>query len=72
MMAQELETPPSACCIIAGHVWDTIGAHSASMAAGLLTQPGNAPLRVPGLPQPDVVAPDLPTLADRMINLWRS
>jgi 2-haloacid dehalogenase len=42
------------------------------MAAGLLTRPGNAPLRVPGLPQPNVVAPDLPALADRMIKLWRS
>src|SRR5262249_39076813 len=32
MVAQELEVPPSACCMIAAHVWDTIGAQSAGMA----------------------------------------
>jgi 2-haloalkanoic acid dehalogenase type II len=72
MVAQELEVPPSACCMIATHVWDTIGAQSAGLAAGLLTRPGNAPLLVPGLPQPNVVAPDLPALAAKMIKLWRS
>jgi 2-haloacid dehalogenase len=72
MVAQELECPPSACCMIATHVWDTIGAQSAGLAAGLLTRPGNAPLRVSGLPQPNVVAPDLPALAAKIINLWRS
>ena len=72
MVAQELEVPPSACCMIATHVWDTIGAQSAGLAAGLLTRPGNAPLLVPGLPQPNVVAPDLPALAAKTIKLWRS
>ena len=72
MVAQELDVPPSACCMIATHVWDTIVAQSAGLAAGLLTRPGNAPLLVPGLPQPNVVAPDLPALAAKMIKLWRS
>jgi 2-haloacid dehalogenase len=72
MVAQELELPPSACCMIAAHVWDTIGAQSAGLAAGLLTRPGNAPLLLPGLPQPNVVAPGLPALAAKMIELWRS
>ncbi len=72
MVAQELEVLPSACCMVAAHVWDTIGAQSAGMAAGLITRPGNAPLLVPGLPQPNVVAPDLPALAGRVIELWRA
>src|SRR5262249_47818673 len=72
MVAQELDVPPSACCMVAAHVWDTIGAQSAGLAAALLTRPGNAPLPVPGLPQPNVVAPDLPALAAKMIALWRS
>jgi 2-haloacid dehalogenase len=72
MVAQELDVPPSACCMVAAHVWDTIGAQSAGFAAGLLTRPGNLPLQVPGLPQPNVVAPDLPGLAAKMIELWRS
>jgi 2-haloacid dehalogenase len=72
MAARELEVPPSACCMIATHVWDTIGAQSAGLAAGLIVRSGNAPLLVPGLPQPSVVAPDLPALATKLIELWRS
>jgi 2-haloacid dehalogenase len=72
MVAEELGLAPSACCMVASHVWDTIGAQSVGFSAGLITRPGNAPLPVSGLPQPDVVAPDLPALADRMIKLWKS
>jgi 2-haloacid dehalogenase len=72
MVAQELDVPPSACCMVACHVWDTIGAQSAGLSAGFITRPGNAPLPVLGLPQPNVVAPDLPSLAAQMIELWKS
>jgi 2-haloacid dehalogenase len=71
MVAEDLGVTPSACCMVASHVWDTIGAQSAGFSAGLITRPGNAPLAVSGLPQPNVVAPDLPTLAVRLIELWR-
>jgi 2-haloacid dehalogenase len=46
--------------MVAAHVWDTIGAQSAGLAAALLTRPGNAPLPVPGLPLPNVVASPWP------------
>jgi 2-haloacid dehalogenase len=72
MVAEELGVAPTACCMVAAHVWDTIGAQSVGFSAGLITRPGNAPLPVSGLPQPNVVAPDLPTLAARMIEHWRS
>jgi 2-haloacid dehalogenase len=72
MVAQDLGVAPSACCMIATHVWDTIGAQSAGLAAGLITRNGNAPLPVQGLPQPNFVATDLPVLAARMIEIWRS
>jgi 2-haloacid dehalogenase len=72
MVAEELGVVPSDCCMVASHVWDTIGAQSVGFSAGLITRPGNAPLPVSELPQPNVVAPDLPTLAARLIELWRS
>ena len=72
MVADELGVAPSACCMVASHVWDTIGAQSVGFSAGLITRPGNAPLPVSGLPQPNVVAPDLPALAVRLIEPWRS
>jgi len=71
LVAEALEMPPSAICLIAAHTWDTLGAQSAGFAAGLVTRSGNAPLPVPGLPQPQAVAPDLPGVARKLIALWR-
>ena len=72
MVAEELGVAPSECCMVASHVWDTIGAQGVGFSAGLITRPGNAPLLVSGLPQPEVVAPNLPALAARLIKPWRS
>jgi 2-haloacid dehalogenase len=66
LVAQALDVPPSACCMVAAHVWDTVGAQSAGFSAALITRPGNAALPVAGLPQPNVVAPDLPALAAKL------
>jgi 2-haloacid dehalogenase len=71
MVAEELDVPPTAMCVVAAHVWDTIGAQSAGCSGALVARPGNAPLPVHGLPQPQVVAPDLPGVAAQMIRLWR-
>jgi 2-haloacid dehalogenase len=71
MVAEELDVPPAAMCMVAAHVWDTIGAQSIGCSGALITRPGNAPLRVPGLPQPQAVAPELPALATQLIKLWR-
>ncbi|MEV6863399.1 haloacid dehalogenase type II [Streptosporangium subroseum] len=72
LVAQELDVPPSTCFMVAAHVWDTIGAQSAGYTAGLITRPGNAPLPVASLPQPNLIAPDLPALAGQLIQCWRS
>jgi 2-haloacid dehalogenase len=71
MVAEELNVPPAAICMIAAHVWDTIGAQSIGCSGALIARPGNATLPVHGLPQPQVVAPDLPGVAGQMIRLWR-
>ena len=72
MVAQELDVPPAGCCMVATHVWDTIGGQSAGMYSGLVTRPGNALLPVAGLPQPTAVGTDLPALAREIIRLWGS
>jgi 2-haloacid dehalogenase len=71
MVAEELDVPPDAICMVAAHVWDTIGAQSIGCAGALITRSGNAPLLVHGLPQPQAVAPDLPGVATQLIKLWR-
>jgi 2-haloacid dehalogenase len=71
MVAEELNVPPAAICMVAAHVWDTIGAQSVGCSAALIARPGNAPLPVHELPQPQAVAPDLPGVATQLIRLWR-
>jgi 2-haloacid dehalogenase len=71
MVAEELDVPPPAICMVAAHVWDTIGAQSVGCSGALIARSGNAPLPVHGLPQPQAIAPDLPGLATQLIKLWR-
>ena len=71
MVAEELDVPPAAICMVAAHVWDAIGAQSIGCSGALVARPGNAPLPVHGLPQPQAVAPDLPGVAAQLIKLWR-
>jgi 2-haloacid dehalogenase len=70
MVAQESGLPPEECCMVAAHLWDTIGAQSVGMAGALITRPGNALLPVDGLPQPNLIGADLHTLAREMIKVW--
>ena len=65
-VAEELGVAPSACMLVAAHVWDTIGAQAAGMHGALITRRGNAPLHAEGLPYPTVVASDIGDLAVRL------
>jgi 2-haloacid dehalogenase len=65
-VAAALEVDPGNVCLIACHVWDTIGAQSAGWQAGLILREGNAPLPVG--PQPDYVGKDLDEIADQLID----
>jgi 2-haloacid dehalogenase len=67
-VSEELGVEPADCMMVAAHVWDTIGAQSAGLRGALITRPGNAPLPIPDLPQPDVVAGDLRELAANLTN----
>ncbi|GFG49179.1 haloacid dehalogenase type II [Mycolicibacterium agri] len=65
-VATQLGVPASDCMMISCHAWDTLGAQAAGLAGALITRPGNAPLAVPALPQPDVIATDLVDLASQL------
>jgi 2-haloacid dehalogenase len=65
-VATALEVDPGDICLIACHVWDTIGAQSAGWQAGLILRRGNAPLDVG--PQPDYIGKDLDAIADQLID----
>ena len=58
-------------CMIAAHPWDLIGARTAGCSAALITRPGVAPFIVPGLSQPQIVAPTLGEIAAQLVQLKR-
>ena len=70
MVADVLEVELADLCLVAAHAWDTLGAQAAGCAGALVTLPGNAVLHVPGLPEPDIVAQDIPRVADKIIRQW--
>ncbi|OBF49589.1 haloacid dehalogenase, type II [Mycobacterium sp. 852002-53434_SCH5985345] len=64
---ETLEVAPADCMMVAAHVWDTLGAQKVGFSGALITRPGNPPLPVDGLPQPDLVAKDLRQLAAKLV-----
>ena len=67
-VCETLEVAPVDCMMVAAHVWDTLGAQSVGFSSALITRPGNPPLPVDGLPQPNLVVSDLRQLAARLIE----
>ncbi|MEV6993694.1 haloacid dehalogenase type II [Streptomyces sp. NPDC093228] len=65
-VAGALEVDPGAICLVACHVWDTIGAAAAGWQTALVLREGNAPLDVG--PQPDYIGQDLDAIADQLIE----
>jgi 2-haloacid dehalogenase len=64
-VASALGLYPGDMCLIACHVWDTIGAVAAGWQAGLILREGNAPLDVG--PQPNYIGADLDAIADELV-----
>jgi 2-haloacid dehalogenase len=64
-VAAALAIDPEDICLVASHVWDTIGALAADWQAGLILREGNAPLDVG--PQPTFIGHDLEAMADKLL-----
>jgi 2-haloacid dehalogenase len=56
-------------CMIASHPWDLIGARAAGCSAALIQRAGVEPLIVPGLQQPQIIAPTLTEIATQLVRL---
>ena len=67
-VAAALGADPGGICLIASHVWDTIGAAAAGWQAALILREGNAPLGVG--PQPDYIGKDLDAIAGQLIERY--
>ena len=68
MVADTLDVNTSDLCLVACHLWDTVGAQAAGCRGAFLTRPYNEMLSAPNVPVPDLIASDLSTLADQIIT----
>jgi 2-haloacid dehalogenase len=68
-VATALNVEPADICLVASHVWDTLGAVAAGWQAALILREGNAPLDVG--PQPNYIGGDLDAVADQLIERYQ-
>lgn len=65
-VVKEMNAHASDCCMVASHIWDTIGAQSAGLMAAFIQRKGNTLLPVAQTPQPDYMARDILMLAKKL------
>jgi 2-haloacid dehalogenase len=69
MVAKAMGVQLSELCMIASHPWDLIGARTIGCSAALIQRAGVAPFVVPGLKQPEIVAPTLTEITAQLVQL---
>ncbi len=69
-VAREMGVKTSGLCLVACHLWDTIGAQAAGCHGAFIMRPDNALLPVAAAPEPDFVALDLTQLCDQIVKRW--
>ncbi len=67
LVAEEMRVETSDLCLVACHLWDTIGAQAAGCRGALITRPHNAILPTAEVPIPDLTAATLTDLADQIV-----
>jgi 2-haloacid dehalogenase len=72
LVATEMGVETSELCLVACHLWDTIGAQAAGCRGAFITRPHNAVLPAADVPVPDFTAPELSDLADQIVSRWRA
>ena len=64
---EALEVKPADLCLVACHIWDTLGASAIGMQSAFIARPGNALLPGIEIAKPTYVASDLGDLADQWL-----
>ena len=70
--AQELGVDLNRICLVACHLWDTIGAQAAGCSGAFITRPNNNVLMAGNVPQPNFIAEDIMDLADQLIAVKKT
>ena len=71
LVAAELAVDTTDLCLVACHLWDTIGAQAAGCRGALVTRPHNAILPAAEVPLPDLCASGLSELAEQIVRRWQ-
>lgn len=66
-VAEELGVEVADLCLVACHLWDTLGCQAAGGKGAFVVRPYNAMLPADAVPVPDFTAPTLTELADRIV-----
>ena len=66
MVADSLGVDTLDLCMVACHLWDTIGAQSVGCQGAFIERPHNSVLKAPNVPRPDFISNDLSDLADQI------
>ncbi len=72
LVAQAMRVETSDLCLVACHLWDTVGAQAAGCRGALVTRPHNALLPAAEVPIPDITASELSDLAEQIVLRWRA
>lgn len=72
LVATEMGLETSSLCLVACHLWDTVGAQAAGCRGALVTRPHNAILPAAEVLIPDLVASELTDLADQIVQRWQA
>lgn len=67
LVAEALAVETADLCLVACHLWDTIGAQAAGCRGAWVARSHNAILPASGVPYPDIVASGLSSLADQLV-----
>lgn len=67
VVANELSVDISELCLVACHLWDTIGAQAAGCRGAFISRPHNAVFEAANIPTPDYKADDLISLVEQII-----
>lgn len=72
LVAEQLGVDTSRLCLVACHLWDTIGAQAAGWRGAFITRPHNAMLPAAEVPTPDIIASEMTDLADQIVRRWKA
>lgn len=71
LVTNRLGVTPQAACMVACHLWDTIGAQCCGYTGAFVARPHNSIVKEAQVPQPDIVARDLDDFASQIIAAHR-